>query len=111
MTVRRTQNSSIPASVPEPLTNIKDGTSNTLEGRSSQSKPGSKDVFETSKGQAGLKAGASEVLMESFTGRGQANGLKADSNEVAVETLKTRGEANIKGYEDQLEVIKHYLGD
>jgi hypothetical protein len=109
MTVRRTENSGIPASTPEPITDIKDGTSNTVQAHSSQSILGSKDVFETS----GLKAGASEVLYEKFSARGEANGLKAqdavdmvikspresasglkaDSNEVAVETFTARGES------------------
>jgi hypothetical protein len=95
MTVRPTQNSGIPAaSSQERLNDITDGTSNTLK-TGSQSKPNSKDVFETS----GLKAGASEVLLETFTARADAarnsaSGLKADSNEVAVEGFTTRGDAN-----------------
>jgi hypothetical protein len=110
MTVRRTQNSGIPASASEPPSDIQDGTSNTSQTGSPQAKPFSKDVFETS----GLKAGASEVLYETFMARGEANGLKAqdavdvlktaprtsasglkaDSNEVAVEGFTARGEAN-----------------
>lgn len=75
MTVRRIQNSGIPASTQEPIEGVQDGTSNTMTG-STQPKSGSKDVFETSRGQAGLKAGASEVLLETFKARGDAKGLK-----------------------------------
>lgn len=99
MTVRRTQSSGIPAQ--PPAAEIKDGTSNTImTGNTAKGEaPFAKDSFETTKesfrstsglkmdnevtdksphGTAnGLKAGASEVLMETFTARGDAKGFKA----------------------------------
>ena len=99
MTVKRTQNSGIPAQ--QPTAEIQDGTSNTIifANTARGEAPFAKDSFETPKEffrstsglkteteftdktsrdtANGLKAGASEVLMESFTARGEANGLKA----------------------------------
>jgi hypothetical protein len=98
MTVRRTQNSGIPAQ--QPAAEIQDGTSNTIifANTARGEAPFAKDSFETPKeffrstsglkedtevtdksrgGTAnGLKAGASEVLMESFADRGESKGLK-----------------------------------